>query len=95
MIYRYKKLTYSVFQQQLTVNKKTSLSLPAATIEGYSKSPYPEVDDFISDLIMQTSACGVIRHWTYFQQGELLVYEIARYRFCHNIGREHRSNNIM
>ena len=67
----------------------------AAAIEGYNKSPYPEVDEFVTSLITQDGARGVIRHWTYFQQGELLVYEIARYRFCHNIGREHRSNNIM
>lgn len=65
------------------------------TLDGYNKSPYPEVDEYITGLITQDSGKGVIRHWTYFQQGELLVYEIAKYRFCHNIGRHHKSNNIM
>ncbi|XP_052768226.1 DNA-directed primase/polymerase protein-like [Mya arenaria] len=66
-----------------------------ATIDGYSKSPYPEVDEYIISLITQDSGKGVIRHWTYFQEGELLVYEITRYRYCHNIGRHHKSNNVM
>ncbi|KAL3876729.1 hypothetical protein ACJMK2_034530 [Sinanodonta woodiana] len=64
-------------------------------IDGYQKSPYPEVDDFIMSLITYNGAGGIIRHWTYFQKGELLIYEIARYRYCENIGRQHKSNNIM
>jgi len=65
------------------------------TLDGYSKSPYPEVDEHILSLITADSGKGVIRHWTYFPSGELLVYEIAKYRYCHNIGRHHKSNNIM
>ncbi|XP_065921285.1 DNA-directed primase/polymerase protein isoform X2 [Magallana gigas] len=38
---------------------------------------------------------GGIRHWTYFSQGELIVYEMANYRFCHNVERSHKSNNVM
>ncbi|XP_070316181.1 DNA-directed primase/polymerase protein isoform X5 [Odocoileus virginianus] len=41
-----------------------------------------------------TSTSG-IRRWNYFFPEELLVYDICKYRWCENIGRAHRSNNIM
>lgn len=75
--------------------RKDKSSQESECIDGYNKSPYPEVDDYIRNIISGDSGKGVIRHWTYFHQGELLVYEITKYRFCHNIGRHHRSNNIM
>lgn len=60
-------------------------------MEGFSHSPYPEIDKYIQSILGQ----GYIRCWFYFPQSELLVYEIANNRFCHNIGREHKSNGIM
>uniref|UniRef100_A0A3Q2TTB3-2 Isoform 2 of DNA-directed primase/polymerase protein n=1 Tax=Gallus gallus TaxID=9031 RepID=A0A3Q2TTB3-2 len=36
-----------------------------------------------------------IRQWNYFSGEEILVYDISGYRWCENIGRAHRSNNIM
>ncbi|XP_008708710.1 DNA-directed primase/polymerase protein isoform X3 [Ursus maritimus] len=36
-----------------------------------------------------------IRRWSYFFPEELLVYDICKYRWCENIGRAHKSNNIM
>ncbi|CAC5409309.1 PRIMPOL [Mytilus coruscus] len=64
-------------------------------VEGFTKSPYPEIDNFISSTLKTDSKAGRIRHWTYFSQGELIVYDIVGYRYCHNIEREHKSNNIM
>jgi hypothetical protein len=64
-------------------------------IAGFTKSPYPEIDDFISSTLKSHSKYGRIRQWTYFNQGELIVYDIVGYRYCHNIEREHKSNNIM
>ena len=38
---------------------------------------------------------GRIWRWAHFSQGSgTLVYDIVRNRWCGNIGREHRSNNI-
>lgn len=65
------------------------------TLDGYTTSPYPELDDFICRTVGDGGKNGYIRHWTYFPQGELLIYDIARYRWCANIQRQHRSNNIM
>ncbi|CAJ0942114.1 unnamed protein product [Ranitomeya imitator] len=36
-----------------------------------------------------------IRQWNYFSTEELLVYDTMNYRWCENIGRAHRSNNVM
>ncbi|KAF8763742.1 DNA-directed primase/polymerase protein like [Argiope bruennichi] len=60
-----------------------------------SKSPYPEVDNFILNVIKDNISVGFIRKWSYLQTEDILVYEIGNYRFCHNIGRHHKSNNIM
>lgn len=60
-------------------------------MEGFSHSPYPEIDKYIQSILGH----GYIRCWFYFPQSELLVYEIANNRFCHNIGREHKSNGVM
>ncbi|CAL1269321.1 unnamed protein product [Larinioides sclopetarius] len=60
-----------------------------------SKSPYPEVDNFVLSLIKDDKTVGFIRKWSYLQTDDILVYEIGNYRFCHNIGRHHKSNNIM
>lgn len=59
-------------------------------VDGIRQSPFPEIDDFIQGVI----GSGYIPSWHYFSQSEVIVYNIARYRFCHNIGREHKSNNI-
>jgi hypothetical protein len=54
------------------------------------KSPYPEVDEFVTNIIHP----GRIRQWLYFSSGNHIVYDIVGYRYCGNIGRQHRSNNI-
>ncbi|ESP03872.1 hypothetical protein LOTGIDRAFT_230191 [Lottia gigantea] len=66
-----------------------------ATLEGERSSPYPEIDRYIKTLINGGDHHGYVRHWTYFTNGELLIYDIAKYRYCENINRQHRSNNIM
>ena len=64
-------------------------------LEGRQQSPYPDVDIFISNKLSKDGIKGYIRQWTYFTHGELLLYEIAKNRWCENIGRQHKSNNIM
>ncbi|XP_027385571.1 DNA-directed primase/polymerase protein isoform X3 [Bos indicus x Bos taurus] len=64
-------------------------------IEGFQCSPYPEIDQFVLSLVNKNGIKGGIRRWNYFFPEELLVYDICKYRWCENIGRAHRSNNIM
>ncbi|XP_069872502.1 DNA-directed primase/polymerase protein isoform X1 [Dipodomys merriami] len=65
------------------------------TLQGFQYSPYPEVDRFVLSLVNRNDVEGGIRRWNYFFPEELLVYDICKYRWCENIGRAHRSNNIM
>uniref|UniRef100_A0A8D2CLZ7 DNA-directed primase/polymerase protein n=1 Tax=Sciurus vulgaris TaxID=55149 RepID=A0A8D2CLZ7_SCIVU len=70
-------------------------TITSETIEGFQCSPYPEVDRFVLSLVNKNDIKGGIRRWSYFFPEELLVYDISRYRWCENIGRAHKSNNIM
>ncbi|KAI2536711.1 primase and DNA directed polymerase, partial [Homo sapiens] len=70
-------------------------AMSVETIEGFQCSPYPEVDHFVLSLVNKDGIKGGIRRWNYFFPEELLVYDICKYRWCENIGRAHKSNNIM
>ncbi|XP_038184841.1 DNA-directed primase/polymerase protein isoform X2 [Arvicola amphibius] len=72
-----------------------SAGASAESIEGFQCSPYPEVDQFVISLVNKHAIKGGIRRWNYFFPEELLVYDICKYRWCENIGRPHKSNNIM
>ncbi|NXG57043.1 PRIPO protein, partial [Hemiprocne comata] len=65
------------------------------SMEGYQDSPYPEIDCFVRSLVNKDGVQGGIRRWNYFSLEEILVYDISGYRWCENIGRAHKSNNIM
>ncbi|XP_042838904.1 DNA-directed primase/polymerase protein isoform X3 [Panthera tigris] len=67
----------------------------AENIEGFHCSPYPEIDQFVLSLVNKNGIQGGIRRWSYFFPEELLVYDICKYRWCENIRRAHKSNNIM
>ncbi|XP_044794328.2 DNA-directed primase/polymerase protein isoform X2 [Bubalus bubalis] len=79
-------------KQRVQCFSRTSTS---ETIEGFQCSPYPEIDQFVLSLVNKNGIKGGIRRWNYFFPEELLVYDICKYRWCENIGRAHRSNNIM
>ncbi|XP_048094067.1 DNA-directed primase/polymerase protein isoform X1 [Alosa alosa] len=64
-------------------------------VGGYQYSPYREVDDFVLTLVCKDNIKGSIRQWNYFVSEQLLVYDILHYRWCYNVGRFHKSNNIM
>ncbi|NWI11352.1 PRIPO protein, partial [Crypturellus soui] len=65
------------------------------SLEGYQESPYPEIDSFVRSLVNKDGVQGGIRQWNYFSPEEIIVYDIYGYRWCENIGRAHKSNNIM
>lgn len=67
----------------------------AGTFSGCLSSPYPEVDNFVLTLVRKDGVQGGIRRWSYFAAEQLLLYDISKYRWCKNVGRFHKSNNIM
>ena len=91
MIFSY---LYSVYCYHVT-SCDTESPDTAATEEGYAHSPYPKIDQFIIKQLTRGGAQGAIRRWTLFPQGKVLLYDIKNYRWCENIGRAHKSNNIM
>ncbi|KAM9792562.1 DNA-directed primase/polymerase protein [Neosynchiropus ocellatus] len=64
-------------------------------LSGCVSSPHREVDDFVLTLVKKDGIQGNIRRWNYFAVEQLLVYDIGKYRWCENVGRFHKSNNIM
>eukprot|EP00127_Corallochytrium_limacisporum_P001847 Clim_evm2s88 gene=Clim_evmTU2s88 len=77
--------------------------------EGYNTScvPYPSLHAFIQNLITHdTNSPGKVRKWSWLQRElpgatssegrpwERIIFEIEGYRYCYNIRRHHRSNNI-
>ncbi|KAG7264481.1 hypothetical protein CRUP_017183 [Coryphaenoides rupestris] len=71
-------------------------ALPGALGGGSTAaSPYKEVDDFVLTVVRKDGVQGCVRRWNYFVGEQLLVYDILKYRWCENVGRFHKSNNIM
>ncbi|KAL8597381.1 hypothetical protein ACOMHN_056144 [Nucella lapillus] len=68
------------------------MQVGAMPMGGCGGSPYPEVDAFISGQVGHGG--GWTRRWSYFPPAQTLSYDIAGYRFCHRLQRQHRSNNI-
>ncbi|XP_030275799.1 DNA-directed primase/polymerase protein isoform X1 [Sparus aurata] len=64
-------------------------------LSGCESSPHREVDNFVLTVVKKDGIHGSIRRWNYFAAEQLLVYDIAKYRWCENVGRFHKSNNIM
>lgn len=93
--------TLRILTCEIPENKKTKCSdgprssTSEEALAGYQSSPYPEIDGFILSLVNNHGVQGGIRHWNYFFLEELLVYDIAKYHWCENVGRAHKSNNIM
>uniref|UniRef100_UPI0037E93ED0 LOW QUALITY PROTEIN: DNA-directed primase/polymerase protein-like n=1 Tax=Semicossyphus pulcher TaxID=241346 RepID=UPI0037E93ED0 len=77
-------------------NQQVSAPNPVAdSLSGYLSSPHQEVDNFVLSVVKKDGIDGSIRRWNYFAAEQLLVYDIAKYRWCANVERFHRSNNIM
>lgn len=52
---------------------------------------HPQIDDFINSILPK----GGVRRKIFFSDTSSIVYEIQGYRYCENIQREHKSNNII
>ncbi|XP_023216366.1 DNA-directed primase/polymerase protein-like [Centruroides sculpturatus] len=59
----------------------------------YQHSNYPQIDHFIKDLISNNGKGYIYK--IDFYQNSILEYSTCNYRYCKNIGREHKSNNVI
>lgn len=92
-------LTFSdEHQKSQTARTQTlqgSATNPAVSLSGCLSSPHQELDCFVLTLVQRDGIQGSIRRWSYFASEQLLVYDIANYRWCENVTRFHKSNNIL
>ncbi|NXG07889.1 PRIPO protein, partial [Sakesphorus luctuosus] len=88
-------LEEAYFLSSLICNIRPVAFVLTDSMEGFQGSPYPEIDHFVHSLVNKDGLQGGIRQWNYFPLKEILVYDISGYRWCENIGRAHKSNNIM
>lgn len=65
----------------------------SSDLSGSGSSLFPEIDAFLMREVLRGS--GKVRRWSYLPKRELLTYDLCGNRFCHRIGRPHRSNNVM
>uniref|UniRef100_A0A7N5ZSA1 DNA-directed primase/polymerase protein n=1 Tax=Anabas testudineus TaxID=64144 RepID=A0A7N5ZSA1_ANATE len=75
--------------------KESKTLRPHWSLSGSQLSPHQEVDTFVLSVVEKDGIQGSIRRWNYFAAEQLLVYDIAKYRWCENVKRFHKSNNIM
>uniref|UniRef100_A0A6A7G8N9 DNA-directed primase/polymerase protein n=1 Tax=Hirondellea gigas TaxID=1518452 RepID=A0A6A7G8N9_9CRUS len=73
--------------------------IPSVAIDGKKcrfGSPFPEIDAFIQSEVKKRGRNGWIRRWEHLKTDnhEMIRYDIAVHRFCHRIGRHHKSNHI-
>ena len=66
----------------------------------YGTSPYSQIDDFVStELANRGGTQGFIRAWSIDRDNTgkplYLTFQMSRNRWCENIQREHKSNNVM
>lgn len=54
--------------------------------------PQPLMFEFAESILPKGA---YLRSWIYIAETELLVYNVGGNRYCHNIGREHKSNHTM
>lgn len=68
----------------------TSCSKESTNKRVVNNSPYPDVDNFINKLVSP----GRIWRSVYFASSSAIVYDIVGNRYCENIRRQHKSNNV-
>lgn len=56
----------------------------------YTNSPFPRIDKYISDLVFP----GKIFRIHFYPNVKKLVYSIVKNRYCGNIKRQHKNNNV-
>uniref|UniRef100_A0A7N0VCT6 DNA-directed primase/polymerase protein n=2 Tax=Kalanchoe fedtschenkoi TaxID=63787 RepID=A0A7N0VCT6_KALFE len=59
------------------------------------KSPFPTLDSYVESIATIGNVSGKIQSWYLFSEFGLMVYSMARNRYCERIGRQHKSNHIM
>ncbi|XP_072051261.1 DNA-directed primase/polymerase protein-like [Amphiura filiformis] len=90
-----RRKTATTLGDKTKANETEASDKSTELLEGFHHSPYPDIDKFIRTCVTQGGVQGDIRRWLYFTRGQMIIYDISKNRWCGNIGRQHKSNNIM
>ena len=91
----YKKLQ----TPSLNENKRKKKDAILSSENSYS-SAFPEIDKYVRSLLVNNQNCqqnngnGYVRKISTSPCGWYLTYETANYRYCYNVRRPHKSNNV-
>jgi hypothetical protein len=88
----YSQLHFNFNNEEISENQVCGMFTPRHTPTTISNipSPYPSIDAFILSLVNP----GKIYKTCYFKEKERILYSIIGNRYCGNIKREHKSNNV-
>jgi len=95
-------LTYSIETEIFTFTENASIRKGIRIAHDLQRgsSQYPKLDAFILDVCRYSlgdqghSRSLGIRSWASIDDGSIIVYNLYGYRYCSNIGREHKSNGV-
>ncbi|PIK44529.1 putative DNA-directed primase/polymerase protein [Apostichopus japonicus] len=92
-----KVLTFESSVRESNISTSPQSSPGSTNKEGYrtDPSPFSDLDDFIKTVVTKGNVQGNIRRWVYFAECGTMLYDIIGNRWCENIKRAHKSNNIM
>jgi len=74
---------------------QSSINHSSSNQSSINQTAFPEIDDFVLSLVneLETGRTGYIRKCS--TNGPFLNYDIAgSFKYCHNVERHHKSNNI-
>ncbi|XP_065846033.1 DNA-directed primase/polymerase protein-like isoform X2 [Oscarella lobularis] len=75
--------------------KEVAVSDSSRPSESFGRSPFPLLDDFMLTQMNHGGVQGCIRSVVYFSEGNTVVYNVGRNRWCWNVGRAHKSNHTI
>ncbi|KAF0684655.1 Aste57867_23375 [Aphanomyces stellatus] len=81
-------------RNRMTTSHQTSSS----AVGNGNTSPFPVLDAFVRSLATQGGPQGDIRSWQLVDEADTpayLTFHMVNNRFCRNVGRAHKSNNVM
>ncbi|KAF0726323.1 hypothetical protein Ae201684_015438 [Aphanomyces euteiches] len=82
-----------------SVLRRATSTVSTSISTGYLSSPFEAIDEFVLSLATQDGVQGCIRTWQLAHdetdQPQFLTYHMVQNRYCRNVGRAHKSNNIM
>lgn len=90
---RFAKENYRLLTFEESYQLERRISKSTYSTPNVGSSPYPTVDKYIESICTQGGVQGKIHSWS--MNGYTISYSMVNNRYCRNIQRAHKSNNII